>query len=85
MASKSTPTNKTPSNKAATISFIDRLQKEGVDPGSVEPAQVVKKFEMIADAVVETEDRLDDIEDNLKTLFQKTNYEQVKYFKFMND
>jgi hypothetical protein len=34
---------------------------------------------------VETEDRLDDIEDNLKTLFQKTNYEQVKYFKFMND
>ena len=40
---------------------------------------------MINDAVVETEDRLTEIEDQITQLFKKTNYEQVKYFKFMNE
>ena len=46
---------------------------------------IEERFEDIIEDIKNFEIKNEEYDENFKNLFQKTNYENVKFFKFMND
>jgi NCAIR mutase (PurE)-related protein len=62
-----------------------KIKEEGIDIYSVDPEQIGKKFNILMETIGEQEDSINEANEQLKQLFKNTNYEQVKFFKFMNE